>query len=128
MIKMITNTRGAAVLLSMITIASVAMILALALGLSSIIENQINLDQSRANLLLLNTDSCGDEALNRLNRNNSYTGELLDVGTTSCAITVTGSGTTRTIDIAADNAGYFLDLEIGVTIYPTFSVDSWKQL
>lgn len=125
--NIIKNQKGAAILVSMILISAVILTIALSLGLSSISENQINMYQSSANRLLINIDGCGEEAMTRLNRNNSYAGESLTIDNTSCAISVAGSGTTRTITISATNDIYTKNLQINVTIFPTFTVTSWGE-
>lgn len=125
--NIIKNQKGAAILVSMILISAVILTIALSLGLSSISENQINLYQSRANQILINIDGCGEEAMTQLNRNNSYAGESLTVDGTSCTISVAGSGSTRTITISATNDIYTKNLQINVTIFPTFTVTSWGE-
>lgn len=113
-------------MITMIIISAVILILALNMGTKSIIQNQINLNQTQGNELSMNLDGCANEALARINRNNAYTGETLNMDGTSCVIVVTGSLTTRTIDISATKTNYTKDLQIDVTIWPVFTINSWN--
>ena len=116
-----------AVLISMIIIASAITVIAVGMGLNSITENQINLAQSYSSRVLLNTDGCAEEALTRMNRNSSYTGETITLDNTSCVITISGTGTSRTITATSTNGIYSKIIQITVTIFPTFTINSWLE-
>ena len=127
LLKLAKNQKGVTVLVLTIIISAVILIISLSMGLSSISENQISLYQNKSGHVLLNADGCAEEALTRLNRNNSYLGEILIIDNTSCSINVTGSGATRTITVAATNSDYTKNLQINVAIFPIFTVTSWEE-
>ncbi len=126
-LKSVQKQKGAAILVSMIIISALILIIALNLGLSSISQNQMNLYQSKSSRIFLNIDGCAEEALTKLNRNNVYTGESLVIDNTSCTISVSGSGTARIVSITATNDVYSKNLQINVTIFPTFAIMSWEE-
>lgn len=117
--------RGATVLVAMIIISAVILILALNMGMSSIIQNQINLYQTQGNELSFNMNGCAYEALTRLNRDNSYTGETIEVDDSECVVSITGTGASRTVDITATLNNYTKTSQINVTIWPIFTINSW---
>ncbi|MFC1655331.1 hypothetical protein ACFL3C_00505 [Patescibacteria group bacterium] len=122
------TNEGAAVLIIVIIMGSAMLLIALSLGISSISENLINLYQSQSSRLSLSIDGCAEEALIRLNRDNSYNEETLSIGGTSCTISVSGSGSSRTINVAGTKSDYSRELEIAVNISPTYAITSWQEL
>ena len=71
------------------------------------------------------SQSCLDEALISLNRDNSYIGTTFSLDAGDCNVAVSGSGNTRTIDITATIDNYLQDIQADVTLDP-FGVDSWE--
>jgi hypothetical protein len=126
--KLAKDQSGVAVLMVVLIVASVLLSIALTMGNASITENQINLYQSQSNQLMQNLDGCGDEALIRLNRNSLYAGETLILDGTTCVISLSGSGSTRTISILGSKDAYTKKLQINATIFPTFTVTSWQEV
>jgi hypothetical protein len=125
--KLRGDERGAAVLVAVIVISAVILIIAVAMGITSIMENQISLYQSQSNKTFVQADACGEEALTQISRDHSYTGETLVVDDTSCVIVVSGMGANRTITVAATNDNYAKNITINVKIVPTISVTSWQE-
>lgn len=131
--KRIKNTfrktnKGAAVLIIVIIMGSAMLLISLSLGISSISENLINLYQSQSSRLSLSVDGCAEEALMRLNRDNNYEGETLILNDTSCIINVSGTGSSRTINVTGTKSNYTRELEIAVNISPSYAITSWQEL
>lgn len=101
---------------------------AISLGLGSVNSSQIRVSQSISGGIFFNIDGCAEEALARINRNNSYSGETIIINNTSCVITVSGTETMRTVNIVGTNSDYTRSLQINVTIFPSFTVNSWQEL
>lgn len=118
--------KGATILMIMIVISAVILILAMNMGITSVMQNQINMYQTAGNELSFHLDGCAGEALARLNRDNGYTGETLDMDGTNCLITVTGTGATRAIEINATATNYTKNLQIDVIIWPIFTITAWN--
>lgn len=126
--KLVENNRGISVLVSVLIIATIMIVLTFGMGLNSIAENQIGLYQSRSSVSFYNVDGCAEEAVLRLNRDNNYTGETLNLGNTTCVISISGSGSNRTIGIAGTSSeGYTRNIGITVTIAPSFAITSWQE-
>lgn len=122
------NRPGAVILVLLLIVAAVGLMISLSLGLGAISENQMSLYSSVSGRIFYNMDGCGEEALIRLNRDNAYTGETITLNNTSCTIVVTGSGSTRTINVTATQTDYTRKLQINVTLSPTFAVTQWEEL
>lgn len=118
---------GAAVLMAVMILTAILVSISLTVGLSSIAENQINLYQTQSNRLFVNTDGCAEEALTRLNRDNAYSGGTISLGMTSCVITISGSGNSRTITVAGTRNDHVKTLEAQVTLSP-YTITSWQEL
>lgn len=127
-ISKIGNQRGAAVLITVLVTMIVILIIGLSLALNSIAESEILLYQSKAARVFDNIDGCSEESLLRLKRKPSYAGETLTIDETSCNITVSGSGNTRTILITATNTNYTKILQLNVTISPSFAVTGRQEI
>lgn len=115
-------------MISVLVISSIMAILSLSMGLSAISENQIRYYQNRSSITFLNLDGCSDEALEKISGNSIYTGEVLNLGGTTCIISVSGTGAARTVTVSAANGDFNKNLQINVTIFPVFSIDSWQEL
>lgn len=126
--KIVGNNRGISVLISILIIASIMIVLTFGMGLNSISENQIGLYQSRSSVAFYNVDGCAEEAILKINRNNSYTGETLNLANVVCVISVSGTGLNRTINVVGTSSeGYVRNIGITVTISPSFAVTSWQE-
>jgi len=122
------DQRGIAILIVVLVLGAVILLLSMTLGLGSISENQISLYQGQATEMFINADGCAEEALTKINSDNNYVGGNLTIGATSCTITVSGNGNTRTIDINATKNNYSKFLQLTVNLSPTFSVSTWQEL
>jgi len=71
-------------------------------------------------------ESCAQEALIHLNRDNTYAGETLNISEGTCTITVSGSGNERTLAIGGSLAGYSYNLTIRAGLSP-FSILAWDN-
>ena len=115
-------------LITVLVTMIVILIIGLSLALNSIAESEILLYQSKAARVFDNIDGCSEESLLRLKRKPSYAGETLTIDETSCNITVSGSGNTRTILITATNTNYTKILQLNVTISPSFAVTGRQEI
>lgn len=79
-----------------------------------------NLDTSlgvfQSQRALRSAESCVEEATLRLQRDESYAGETLSVGNTTCTIVVTGNPCPCTISVAATDGSYTRRLQASVTL------------
>lgn len=90
---------GISVLVSIIVISAVSLFIALSAAGIGLDETQNSLRRSKFLAAFLATDGCMEQAMLKLRNDISYAGETIISGENSCAITVSGSGTSRTIII-----------------------------
>jgi hypothetical protein len=121
-------SQGAATLISILIITTVILTISLSLGISALNESQSSFYHSYFGRMFLNTDGCAEEALTKMDRNNSYTGETLVINNTSCVITVSGSGKLRTLLVTATNTDFTRKIQIDVNIFPTVTITAWQEL
>jgi hypothetical protein len=122
-----THLRGSSVLISVIILSAVLLTVSLTMGYGALQTNLIRKDLGASTEAFVNVDGCAEEGLVRLNRNNAYTGESFTLDGTSCTITVTGSGPTRTMEVDATSGDYERHLTIGIVIYTPFQITSWLE-
>ncbi len=123
-----TASAGAAALSFVIIISAVTLLMTLSLGISSITQTKAGLTREKSIALRINAEGCIDEALIRLNRNNSYAGENITLNGTACVLTVSGSGSVRTINVSAVNGDYVKTTQVGVELTPVFKITSWQEI
>jgi hypothetical protein len=112
-----TDERGAAGLLVMIVVLAVAVLIVSSTALHGLDDLEIGYEQQVGSDILLSAESCAEEALLRLSRNNTYNGGTLNVGAVACTITVTGTPCGAcTIGVDATDQNFTRHLEVDVTV------------
>ena len=108
----------------------VFMVIAIAITSSAVvltISNSLQASKVEQGMMALQIAESGAEnALLRLLRNPSYTGETLTVGTGTAVLTVTG--TPVKIISEGINGRFRRKIEIGVNTSTTLTVTSWKEV
>jgi hypothetical protein len=94
------------------------------LGISSRL-NTFNLFQSEQ--VFIKTDGCAEDALIRLNRDDSYAGGSYNVDDVNCTIVVTGLGDERNLNVIGESDYYTHDLSIDVRLAPDFAITNWNE-
>lgn len=113
-------------IITMIVIASLIAVIGVKIALSTMTE-LMAADTSLRGVAVRNlTESCAQEALIHLNRDNTYAGEILDINDGTCNISVSGSGNERTIAIGGSLTNYMYAISIQVTLSP-FSITAWDN-
>jgi len=106
---------GVVVLMSVIIIGA----LLLVIGLSAAYRGQTELimasDASREQEVRYVAVACVEEALFRLKKDPAYLGGTVVVGAETCTVTVSGSGTARTVVSTATVADYTKTLNLAVS-------------
>ena len=119
------NQSGFMMILSVIIMTSVITVIVVRTTLSSLTRIETRGVGLISGKIAYLSQSCLDEALISLNRDNSYIGTTFSLDAGDCDIVVSGSGNTRTIDITATIDNYSQDIQADVTLDP-FGVDSWE--
>ncbi len=126
------NQGGYVILLSVLVVGAVGTAVATSLLLLGIGAGRSSLDQQRSVQARALANSCAEEALERLRRDNTYAGGVtLSLGAGSCQIgTVGGSGdTNRTVEVTGtvDQVVRKVYLDIS-SIGPPTDLTSWQEV
>jgi hypothetical protein len=117
------------VLSSMIVIGGLALLIVLLVVLSSVDLLQQGTYDNEFNETFIGSDACAEEALLKLNSNSSYTGENFTIDSVQCTVSVSGTGSTRTLTVSATQGSvYVSDLELTIDVSTSpISISNWEQ-
>lgn len=120
------NSRGFVMIITVIIIATVLSVVLIRISLMAITEvsrYDLSLTDRSAKLL---TESCLQEALISLNRDNEYLGGVLNLSGGSCMIVVDGIGNSKTVLINSNFNNYYDSLRIELVLKP-FAIINWDN-
>ena len=125
--------KGIIALISLLVIAAVTLAIGISISLLSISEINMGLKGSKSGQAFHLTDSCLEEALMRLKRDENYSGGNLNVTGGSCNIIVEAAGSQKTINITADldNIQRKIKAVTNVTVYGGryyHEILSWEEI
>lgn len=92
---------GFIALISVLIISAVTVAIVLSIPLLGITESRSALGFKKGQEVLKIAEGCVEEALLRLRDKANYSGGSLNVGDGSCTISISGTGSDRTVDITA---------------------------
>jgi Flp pilus assembly pilin Flp len=124
------NERGAAALTVFVIILAVSVVIVSTTALIGVDNLTIGFSQQASTDMILSAESCAEEAMVRLSRNNSYAGGSLTVGDAQCAIAVTGTPCgVCAIDVKAVGNSFTRNIRANVTIAgSTVNITSWQEI
>jgi hypothetical protein len=125
-----TDKRGAAALMLVLVLTAFVLILVSSLMLRGVDELENGFSKQLSSDLMGSAESCVEEALLRLTRDNSYAGGTLEVGQASCAIVVSGGPCgSCTIQVDAEGLDHTRSLQVGVTVSGSMiDLTSWEEI
>ncbi len=135
-IKPAQNTdRGAVALITVIVLGSLLLILGLSASYVGqteiIIAGQMDRGQHARTLAA----TCIEEALHRLKLDDAYAGGTIDIDSDSCAVTIIGAGSSRTITSTAISGDFTKNIEVIASLRQNadtdasaWNIDSWTEL
>lgn len=128
--KALRDRSGLSLLIVVIVISAVAILLTMTAGFIGIDSLQTGVRQDTTFGAFVGADSCMEIALKKLHDNSNYVGETVTIGETICIVTVTGSGTTRTIEVNASHSAsaYTRKIRTSVDFTTKYQVVSWQEL
>lgn len=120
---------GMTLLIVVLIISAVAILLATTAGLTGIDALQVGIRQDATLEAFAGADGCMEVALKKLHDDNGYIGETVTLSGTTCVITVTGSGSTRTVKARASysSAAYIREIQANVDWTTKFQIMSWQE-
>lgn len=128
--RWITNKDGAAALIAIVVITALVVLISISYALVAIGNLEIGFSAQRSGDVLLSAESCVEETILRLTRDDSYSGGTLTVGDVSCTMTVVGTPCgTCTITAEASAAGFTRNIQADVDISGgSADITSWQEI
>ena len=127
--KIKNSHSGISILVSIIVISAVALFIALGAASIGLDETQNALRRSKFLETLLAADSCIEQASAKLRTDVSYAGGTIASGNTSCAVTVAGSGTARTVTVlATQGTAYSRKLDAVFDWTNGYKITNWRDV
>lgn len=120
--------KGFTTLLFVLILSAVLTLLVTTASLGGIQETQNAFRHRQGRAVFAAANGCMEEALLSLNQNHAYTGETLVLNGVSCIVSITGSGTTRTLEVQAAQGNYARRLQATVDFSAAFTLTSWQEL
>ncbi len=118
--------KGFVLIITVLVVSAIISVIIISISLSSItrLENtNTALQGTRAKIL---TESCSEEALIRLNRDNTYSRGSLSLETGVCSIAITTVGGNKEIAVTGTLNGYTHTLTIETSLSP-FQIVKWDN-
>ena len=117
-------TNGFIMILAVVIISAVisTILVSISLGTITLLEKSDTV--LRGEQTRYYVEGCMQEALIQLSMDNSYAGGTLNLGGSTCIVSVSAAGNTATITVDGNNNDYYRQINADVTLKP-FSLDLW---
>jgi hypothetical protein len=126
--RWIINERGAAALISIVVVMALVVLVVTSVALAGLSTLEHGFAEQVSTDIILADETCAEEAIVRLQRNSAYTGGSLTVGDVACTITVSGSGSTRTITIVGVEQNFTRRLQADISLSGSVStITAWQE-
>jgi hypothetical protein len=126
-----TSQKGYIAFTSLLVISAITTTILISSVLISVTVAKNALSYKKGQETKISADGCLENAMLRLQLDNTYSGETLVVGNTSCSITVSGVGANKTVNIESVITGppnYSKGIQAGVSVKGTgISITSYQQ-
>lgn len=126
------SEQGLIAFTSLLVISAVALGISVSIVLLGIGEANSSLGFKKGQETLRIAEACAEEALLRLRDSAVYPGSTLNVGDGSCTMSVSGSGSLRTIDVGATITGpprFVKNIRVNVQrLGQSISITSWSEV
>lgn len=125
-----TDERGAAALIVIMIMMAVFVLVISRAAFTGLDELAANQSAQLGTTTILSAESCVEEAMLRLSRNNTFAGGSLTVGEVACTISVTGTPCgTCTIDVEANSQNYTRRMQANVQVTGSVvNVINWNEV
>ena len=122
------NQKGMVALLTIIIVSASTLIMAISSSLLGMGELDLGYTTGRAGETLVLADGCLEEALWKIKKNVSYSGESLVLSNGSCIINVASNGNDRTITVIGTVENYNKKIEVNLTLSGNqITINSWRE-
>lgn len=122
------NQQGASALFTVVVIAVAALIMAFSAATLGMGELDIGYTSQKGAQNLTRADGCMEEGLERLRRDNSFSGTSLNFADGSCIITVTGVDNDRILTVSSTINDYTKQIVTDVSLSSTLVIiNNWQE-
>lgn len=128
------NEDGAILLIAVIVMMAISLVVALTINLSGLSELQTGLTQDESTESFLHAETCAEEAYYRLKRSSAYSGGTITFADGGCSITITPSGSNRTIEVSGTREDLTREIQAETTLEQNstteadgIALDSWIE-
>lgn len=127
---MLSNQRGAAALVAIIIVTALVVLISVSMGVVAMNNLETGFSAQRSGDVLLTAESCAEEAVLRLGRDATYSGEVLTVDDVTCTIIVIGTPCGDcAITSEASAAGFTRSIQVEVSVSgSTVDITSWEEI
>lgn len=127
--------RGVIALITVIILGALILAVGLSASFTGQTETILSGQLDREQLARILAQTCVDEAMHRLKLDSTYTGGTVLVGASdTCTVSVSGSGSSRTITLAATSDIFTKTIVIGASLKQNaaanasaWHIDSWTE-
>ncbi len=127
-LRRLYTRKGALVLVTVIIVGIVGIILSVVVARRGATEVTNSLSALQASRALSLADGCAEEAMVQLYRSSAYVGGTAQLGEGTCTITVSGTGTERTILVVATLEKWVRTVQFTAHIVPPMRVTAWRLI
>lgn len=118
--------QGFIMIVAVIIISAVISVVVISVTLGSITQLEKVDTSLRGEYGRYFVESCMQEALVQLNKDNTYAGGTLNLAGSTCTVAISGTGNSRTINVDGSNNDYYYEIEASVSLVP-FALGSWDN-
>ncbi len=127
-LKLLSDTRGIAALLIVIIISAAALIMAFSASMLGIGDADMGFTAQKGNQALALATGCAEEALRRLQMNDTWPGTTLSLTDGSCIINVSSSGNNRTLTVLAGVDNFNKKIMVTAIVSSSLvTISSWQE-
>lgn len=120
------DERGVVMIITVIIIMAVISIIVIQTALTSLSLINISQVNSRGQEVKNQSESCLQEALVQIHRDDTYSGGLFTLGTGTCNVIVSGVDNNRSIQVLGSRENFSYPLNIEITLTP-FAIIEWDN-
>lgn len=120
----LSNQQGFLAVVTVVMVSAITLTFAVTLAVLGINESLLGYTADQSQDALQASEACSEEAYFRLKRDSSYTGGTIPLGSGTCTISISGSGSTRTINTSATEGDFTREVEADVTFQSNIAANT----
>lgn len=128
--RLINNQSGAAALLTVVVLTAFVTVTILAVALQSLNALEVSGSENASTNVILAAESCIDEGIMRILRDNTYAGEVLTIDNSVCTLVVTGMPCgSCTLEATTTDTVFTRSLQVDATFTgSSYEITQWSEI